>query len=260
MKKQKEGTQQWFEHARRRCVDHLRALISVRMADDCMSAILTRWDSNDFPTAAGLHLASVIAYARPFTSALTKYGKVVYGISSLKKASGFDSELHSHILQLRNQLLAHSDYSLLASTMYLQTIGDEQLHIAMGVNVKIMFGLESKSLAERYRVHFHSCISSIEETLSQELKEVAKQAQQYPDEFNATHNVPVDTSEAKLSADLKDFPGPTGPASHVTEPSIPEGLSGYRYLTLQHKIALISSGSYTIHKDGVPMEVTFSVD
>src|SRR2546430_17216482 len=67
----KEGTQEWFENARRRCVDHLRALISVRAASTYASAILDRWSNEDIEILAGLHLASVIAYTRPFTSAFT---------------------------------------------------------------------------------------------------------------------------------------------------------------------------------------------
>ena len=230
------------------------------MAHECISEILARWATNDGVTAAGLHSASVIAYARPFTPAPTKVGKVTYAVSALKKAPGFDHELHSHLMVLRNRLIAHADYGLLASTMYLQTIGDEKLPVEMGINVKSMFGFEARSLAERYQTHFVACMTSIEETLNRELREVATQAQKYPEEFHATHNVPIAMSELEPTRELKDFPGPTGPAGDVAEPSFPEGLSGYRYRTLQHQLALIESGTYTIHEPGEPKEVTFTVD
>lgn len=249
----------WFEHARRRCVDHLRALLSIRMAHEHISAILAGWETNTIPTLAGLHSASVIAYARPFTPALTKEGKVAYPTSVLKKAPRFDHELHLHLLDLRNRLIAHADYDLLASTMYLQIVGDEKLPIAMGVNVKSMHGIEARSLAERYQVHFLACMESIEETLNRELRDLATQAQKHPEEFDATHNVPAAMLGAKLTTELQEFPGPTGPTSDVAEPSFPEGLSGYRYLTLRHEVALIVSGTYTIHESGVPKEVTFEV-
>lgn len=161
MKKPKEGTVTWFERARGRCVDHLRALISIRMAHEYISAILARWTTNDVATVAGLHSASVIAYARPFTLALTKDGKVAYPASTLKNAPRFDHELHSHLLDLRNRLLAHADYDLLPSSMYLQTVGDEMLPVAMGVNVKSMVGIESRSLAERYQAHFVACMRGL---------------------------------------------------------------------------------------------------
>jgi hypothetical protein len=182
------------------------------------------------------------------------------GKKGLDQAPRFDHELHLHLLDLRNRLIAHADYDLLASTMYLQIIGDERLPIAMGVNVKSMHGIESRSLAERYQAHFLACMESIEETLNRELREVATQAQKYPTEFDATHNVPPAILEAKFTTELQEFPGPTGAASNVAEPSFPEGLSGYRYLTLQHRLALIGSGTYTIHESGVPKEVTFEVN
>ena len=260
MRKPKEGTVTWFERARRECVDHLRALNSIRMAHECVSEILTHWATNDGVTATGLHSASVIAYARPFTKAQTKFGNVAYPVSVLKKAPGFDRELHLHLMDLRNRLIAHADYGLLASTMYLQLIGDEKLPVAMGVNVKSMLGFEARSLAQRYQAHFVACMTSIEERLNRELREVATEAQKYPAEFHATHNVPVAMSELKPTTELTDFPGPTGPAGDVAEPSFPEGLSGYRYRTLQHQLPLIESGTYTIHERGSPKEVTFTVD
>lgn len=260
MKRHKEGSLAWFQHARERCVDHLRAITSIRSADTSISTILARWTTEDVAILASLHSATVIAYAQPFTPARTKVGKVSYGESALKKAPGFDRDLHSHLLTLRNQLIAHSDYDFFPSTMYLQTVGDEMLPVAMGVNVKSMFGIEARSLAERYQVHFRSCMKSIEETLNQELREIARQARNYPTEFNASHNVPISTSEANLATEFLDFPGPTGPSSHVSEPSFPEGLRGYRYVTLQHLLALIGSGKHTIHDHGIQKEVTFEVD
>jgi hypothetical protein len=230
------------------------------MAHAYVSKILGLWATNDINTLSGLHSASVIAYARPFTPAQTKDGKVVYASTALKKAPGFDRELHSHLLDLRNQLIAHADYDLLASTMYLQTIGDEMLPIELGINVKSMFGIEKRTLAERYQAHFQACLEVIEEMLNRELKQVVDQAKKYPEEFKATHNVPISTSEYKITTEDKEFPGPTGPASQVTEPPFPEGLSGYRYLTLQHKLPLIKSGTYTIYANGVPQEITFTVN
>jgi hypothetical protein len=144
--------------------------------------------------------------------------------------------------------------------MYLQTLGDEMLPVAMGVNVKSMVGIEARSLAERYQAHFMACMTSIEETLNRELKEIAAHAQKFPAEFHASHNLPVAMSEWQPTTQFADFPGPTGAASDVAEPSFPEGLSGYRYLTLQHQLALIESGTYTIYEGGVPKEVTFTVD
>jgi hypothetical protein len=250
----------WFERGRRRCVDHLRALSSVQLAHEYISTLLTRWTSNEVHSLAGLHAASVIAYARPFTAAFTKEGKLKYPVSALRKTPGFDHELHSHLLDLRNNLIAHGDYDLLPSTMYLQTVGDEKLPVAMGVNVKCIVGIEARPLAERYQAHFRTCLTVIEEMLNRDLREIAARAQTHPEEFHATHNIPAAILEVKPTIELADFPGPVGAAGDVAEPSFSERLSGYKYLTVRHELALIESGTYSIHDRGVPIDVTFEVN
>ncbi len=113
MQKPTEGTERWFEVARRQCVDHLRALLSIRMAHDYMNVILGNFENCHSLVASGLHSASVIAYGRPFTPTKTKIGKVAYNIAALKRVEGFDRQLHAHLLEIRNRLIAHADYDVL---------------------------------------------------------------------------------------------------------------------------------------------------
>lgn len=240
------GTTEWFLLYRHRCVDHLRALASIRLAHDYMTRVLDLWASADAAILGALHSASIVAYARPFTSAATKHGKVTYGAAGLKKVSGFDRQLHEHLLMLRNQLIAHADYAYFPSTMYLQNVGDEQLPVAIGINVKIMVGLRSRSLAERYRSHFLACMTAIEAALNRDLKELVAQAKEHPAEFDTTHNLPTATAEWSVTPEFSTLPPPAGPAGGVDEPTFPE-TGDYVYLTLQHQMPLINSGTYMIH-------------
>lgn len=253
-----EGTREWFDSARHQCVDHLRALVSVRTADEYMSAILNRYMDTDSVTVAGLHSASVLAYARPFVGAKTKTGERKYPEGKLRKASGFDRELHGHLLELRHRLIAHADYGLLASTMNFQSIGDEALPVSMEINVKTIFGFEGRKLGLRYQAHFRACMTFMEESLNQEVRALIVQSKKYPMEFAATHNIPPVETNVKLAADFADFPDPEGPSSTVAEPSFPGDLEGYRYLMLSHRVPLLSSGEYRIHQDG--KEIPFFVE
>src|ERR1700722_5351001 len=131
-----KGSVEWFEHSRRRCVDHLRSLLSIQMARNSANAILQQWTSQSAENNSALHSSCVIAYARPFTNAATKNGNIQYPTKKLMKAPGFDKELHFHILDLRHRLVAHSDYGIFPSTMYLQAIGDDRLPVTLGINVK----------------------------------------------------------------------------------------------------------------------------
>jgi hypothetical protein len=250
-----KGSVEWFELSRMRCVDHLRALLSIKVARDNAVAILRNWNSQSSETNSALHSSCVIAYARPFTSAETGKGKVIYSTKRLMAAVGFDKELHAHILDLRNQIIAHGDYGVFPSTMYLQTVGDERLPLSLGINVKGILGIESHDLALRYEKHLSVCDVNLEKILNQECKELASEARLHPSEFHDTHNILEVKEELNLGLELKDLPRPAGPAAVVEDPVFAPGLSGYRYVTLTHQISLVESGKYAVTEDGVLKEI-----
>jgi hypothetical protein len=144
--------------------------------------------------------------------------------------------------------------------MYQQLVGDERFPLAFGLNVKAMGGIEDRPLAERYRSHLAACKAAIEALLNRTCQELAAHAEKYPEVFRKTNNLPEVTHQVDLSRDREFRPGPIGPASEVEKPNFPDGLTGYRYFTLRHQIALIGSGTYNIHLNGVPTEITLTVD
>src|SRR6266849_1711679 len=166
----KEETIEWFERRRRRCVDHFRALVSMTAAQQYSTMMLQYWATNNVVLLAALHSASVMAYFRPFTSAQTKEGKVQYPVRHLQKYSDFDRELHDHLRILRDRIIAHGDYDMLRSTMFMHEIGDEKLPVNLGINVKAMMGIEVRALAERYQAHLSVCVSGIKDTFEAEFK------------------------------------------------------------------------------------------
>jgi hypothetical protein len=256
----KKGTVPWFELSRMRCVDHLRALLSIKLARSNVQAILRDWHSQSPDMNAALHSSCVISYARPFTSALTKNGKITYPTKRLMTATGFDKELHAHILDLRNRTIAHGDYDIFPSTMFVQTIGDERLPLTLGINVRAMLGIESYDLATRYERHLSVCDNSLEEILDCESKELASEAKLHPFEFDQTHNLPESKVRADIGLAFEKLPGPTGPAAGVENPAFSEGLSEYAYITLTHQICLIENGKHTITEDGVEKEIVINTD
>jgi hypothetical protein len=260
MNKQGEkGSVQWFENSRMRCVDHLRALLSIKMARANATEILHNWNSQSAEIKGALHAACIISYARPFSHSAVKTGKITYPTRRLMSATGFDKDLHKHLMDLRNQIIAHGDYGVFPSTMYLQTIGDTRFPVTLGINVKSMCGIESRDLALRYERHLSICNDELERILNLECAELTSEAKCHPDAFNKTHNIPeVCEGATPLDSDFRNLPGPTGPAAIVANPSFPEGLSDYSYITLTHQVPLIESGEYLITVDGVEKKITFS--
>jgi hypothetical protein len=258
-KKSEKGTVQWFENSRMRCVDHLRALLSIKMARANATEILRNWNSQSAEIRGALHAACVISYARPFTHSAARTGKITYPTRRLMTATGFDKDLHKHVIDLRNQIIAHGDYGVFPSTMYVQTIGDTRHPVTLGINVKGMCGIESRDLALRYERHLSICDGELERILNLECGELTSEAKRHPDAFNETHNIPEVREEVTpLDSDFRNLPRPTGPAAIVENPSFPEGLSGYSYITLTHQIPLVESGEHVVTVDGIEQKITFA--
>ncbi|MBU6465032.1 MAG: hypothetical protein KGK01_18840 [Bradyrhizobium sp.] len=173
----------------------------------------------------------------------------------------FDKELHAHILDLRNKIIAHSDYDMFPSTIYVQTIGDERLPLTLGVNVKGIFGIESSDLALRYEKHLSVCVTAIEQMLNVECKELASEARIHPSQFQETHNIPEHKNDGvTLDLTFRNLPAPTGPAASVDNPAFPKGLAEYRYITLRHQISLVESGKYRFSENGIAKEIILSLE
>lgn len=258
MKISEPGSAAWFEHQRHRCWDHLRALLSIKQALASIQELIESWSSVSVAARCALHSSSIIMYARPFTVAKTRTGKIIFASKSLSNEPGFDSELHKHILKLRDEIVAHSDYEHFPSTMYLQTVGDGALPVSLGAKVKTMSGISSLELAGRYKSHFLAAALGMENLLGKEFKSLVDQIKREPQEFLKTQNIP--TSTKLVAAGEVTDAQPSGPVSVVAQPAFSPGLDGYSYVQLTHQVALLDSGKYQILSDGVPSEITFDVD
>lgn len=242
-----------------RCVDHLRALLAMKTSRSSMADLLQGWDTYPLGIKCALHAASVVSYSRPFTSSKTNAGNITYPTRQLAKAVGFDAELHRHILDVRNQIVAHGDYGIFPSTIYMQSIGDERLPVALGINVKGMYGIASRDLALRYEKHIAICERRIEDILNQECSDLALEAKLHPEVFDGAHAIPEVREQLTPSdSGLVSLPRPSGPAGTVEEPAFVDGLSGYSYVTLTHQIALQENGEYEVTVDGTKRKIELS--
>jgi hypothetical protein len=256
-----EGSIAWFEKLRRRCVDHFRALASVQLAQRYSSRLTQGWGLFDDEIASALHATSVIAYARPFTTAKAKQGNIFYPVRDLQRQPGFDAALHRHLMALRNQLIAHSDYGVLRSTMYMQAVGDSQeLPVSLGLNVKRLVGIESKTLAERYLSHLDVCVARISAAFDVEFKAMARHVRDHPEHFRQTQNIPTEITQHGAIDTLQLLPKPSGAAGGVKEPAF-EGIeAGYKYQMITHQVALVKSGTYDVQVNGKKEQYHLKID
>lgn len=251
-----------FEKARRRCVDQYRALASLESSHDYALRLFSEWGRHDPIILSALHSATVMAYSRPFSQSKTSQGSREFPVKDLKRvAPNFDDEMHRHILRLRNQIIAHSDYSWLRSTMFYQAIGDGgSLPVELGINVKRIRGIEDRALSERYLEHVASCVMRLSTIFDEEFNNLARQVRDDPSLFGLTANIPTEISRDGPNPNLTALPPPKGAASNVEEPDFSDKIGGYRFEMLTHKRALVRSGTYLVLVNGTPQEFTFVIE
>ncbi len=108
-----EGTQVWLDRLYDVASQEVRALIQIDQAERHIGKLLDGWDTLDEDIKSALFTSVVIHYARPFTSNETKEGKRKYPVSQFKGVPKFDRQLHDHLCDLRDKLVAHQDGTLL---------------------------------------------------------------------------------------------------------------------------------------------------
>lgn len=57
---------------------------------------------------------AVIRYAKPFLNTTTESGQKRYPVKHLRQVEGFSIEMHKHLLNVRNTLIAHDDFDQIA--------------------------------------------------------------------------------------------------------------------------------------------------
>ena len=105
-------------------------------------------------------------YARPFVDNRSSTGaNRRFSISGLKKAPGFDRDLHNHILRLRQTLIAHHDTSVVKAQLSHMTLTNQQaegkppLTVQTEGKVKALHAMAKKEIAEQYLKHMAASVT-----------------------------------------------------------------------------------------------------
>lgn len=184
MSRAAEGSPEWFANCRREVNDHIRALDCFERAAQNIDRMLRDWDTLDDELQQGaLFDFAIIRYARPF---LKNQDGRAYAIKHLKSHPGFDRELHGHICDLRNKLVAHHDNDVLrgrARHEYVDVdIDGVKSSILIGTvgSVKALHRINNRSAAERYASHLHACVTCVRAVAEERLTALHSAALLHP--------------------------------------------------------------------------------
>jgi hypothetical protein len=233
MAKTAEGSPEWFRVRQRATADYIRASDAIGVAASSIKRILHDWQTMDDELKSALFHSAVIHFARPFSY------RRDYGGNDLKHRAGFDQELHGHLIDLRNSLVAHHENDVLRAWVGHQNY--DLTHngirytalIATGAVVKALHTIREKSVAERYSSHITACMLFFREAAGRELSAIHEMALRFPAAADAGSGVvqvqPVPIERQVMTTQVPSMVN--FGSSRIPEPQFPLPLDSYQYRT-----------------------------
>src|SRR5262250_969610 len=104
------GSVEWFRWNKRQILDHARAGLSFAHALQSAEALVTGWADLVPIVRSSLHTSIVVSYARPFKKNKAKDGSQrTYSVGYVDSGADFSKDVHDHLIEIRDRLVAHSD-------------------------------------------------------------------------------------------------------------------------------------------------------
>lgn len=183
----------WFTEQKRRLLREVRAFDDFSVASDAIQRTQHGFGQADDPLgqlSGSLFMTAVIFYARPFLNYKNTSGKSErYSEKPLRDHPDFDNSLHSHLLDLRHKVIAHSDAEQMKPALHLfmleiagQSTSSERVSIP-AAGTLVSYSLRSISgdhaLGKIVR-HIQACIDVAQSNMKRGMAEYLANAEKYP--------------------------------------------------------------------------------
>lgn len=145
---------------------------------------------------------AVVKYAKPFIDTVTSFGKARFPVRQLKKVEGFSNEIHDHLLELRNTLVAHDD---------LESIEPRILQFCIAVNgsdftIPMSIAVSNKCLAypvdpgsvPKLRTHVAACVQGVLDRIHSDLAKIRDAALKHPEQAKEGVRYKKDYGQARI--------------------------------------------------------------
>lgn len=129
---------------------------------------------------------AVVKYAKPFIETETPFGKTKYPSRHLKKVEGFSTEVHEHLLELRNTLVAHDDLESIEPRIlqFCMSIGETGFAVPVSVAVSnkcLAFPIDQQVVL-KLTSHVAVCTAAVLEKIQSHLAEIRETTLKYPEQ------------------------------------------------------------------------------
>lgn len=142
--------------------------------------------SGDHILLSSVFCFAVVKYAKPFIETETPFGKTRYPVRHLKTEKGFDNAMHTHLVELRNTLVAHDD---------LESIEPRILQFFLSVNpsgfcIPVSVAVSNKCLAYpinsestlKLKTHVEACTKGALNKIHSDLARIRYAALKHPEQ------------------------------------------------------------------------------
>lgn len=178
-----------------------------------------------------------VSYAKPFVNAKNSDGGVVrYPIAPLKRAEGFLPEMHAHLLEIRNTLVAHDDFTYIEPRIIMANLNDPR----SGAKIPISITVTNKCISypsefddvKKMKGHVAATLTAIRDKLEDDLGRLRRMAIAYPDEAEEARKYARNHDRFDVPADGYRLNVPefsAEPWLNVPEPDFSSVHKGFRY-------------------------------
>lgn len=199
----------------RRCNDckiGVKAYQNIVGSLNAFDRLIPLMESGDHFILSSLFCFAVVKYAKPFIETKTPFGKARYPVKSLSAAPGFALDIHKHILELRNTLVAHDDMESIDPRILHFCISPHgenfSIPISMVVSNKCLsYPVDIQSIGN-IRGHVEACAVAVSDKLNQDMAKVREFALNHPEEVTKSAKYHKDYGQASTEPDTTHFQPP----------------------------------------------------
>jgi hypothetical protein len=144
------------------------------------------FQSSDHILISSLFNFAVVKYAKPFLDTETAFGRTRYPVRHLKLLEGFSTELHTHLVKLRNTLVAHDDLESIEPRLlqFCLSVTESAYSIPMSIAISnkcLSYPADSLTV-QKIRAHVAACAQGVLNKLHADLANFRDIALKHPEQ------------------------------------------------------------------------------
>lgn len=222
------------------CKLGIKAYQNLAGSLNAFERLLELAQSSDHTILSSVFCFAVIKYGKPFVETKSPFGRIRYKTQQLKSINGFSMEMHEHLLQLRNTLVAHDDLESIEPRLLEFCISptDSTLRIPLSVAISnkcLSYPADLLSI-HKIKEHVEACVQGVLTKLQIDLKNVRDASLAHPEQANENIRYQKNYGQSKVEKEGANIKPPNFMADEWLNTNAPDFShihNGFRYEELR---------------------------